>query len=116
MKRLALVLAVLAGSLVAKAQNQPLGWGGKIVTQNNKLTFNLPVMALIADTTFKASKGLMYANIPVDKLLKPSAIAVNPDNMPIAKPANTDKRMPIIKPTGQAIICQLWVKKSPKYI
>ncbi len=56
----------------------------------------MPVTALIADSTFKPSKGVMYANIPVDKLLKTSAI-VNPDHMPITKPTNTDKCMPIVK-------------------
>jgi hypothetical protein len=105
MKRLALVLAVLASGLIAKAQTKPLASGAKIVADNSKITYIMPTAPInivdgkvlnYQDTTFKISPYLNRSNITLDQLLNTTA-TVNADRMPIAKPTNTDPHMPVVK-------------------
>jgi hypothetical protein len=102
MKRLALVLAVITGSLAVKAQNTTLAIKPIKSKNNSVITFNTPINVIdskpfnFRDTTIKPSPYIIRENMTLDQLTKIMA-TVNPDHMPIAKPTNTDPRMPIVK-------------------
>jgi hypothetical protein len=105
MKRVALILIAITGSLALKAQNSTLTMNPIIGKDNSVITFNTPIMRVntvngkavnYKDTTFKVSPYINQSNITLNELLNTTA-TVNPDRMPIAKPTNTDPRMPIVK-------------------
>jgi hypothetical protein len=68
-----------------------------------------------SDTTYERSGYIVYENFSLNQLLNTTA-AANLDRMPIAQPANTDKRMPIVKTDKTAYNMPIVGKKSKPQI
>ncbi len=87
MKTAVLPILILSGMLTAKAQNNS-SLNAKGI--DNNVTY-------YPDTVFKSSSYTVYANLPVGDLNKALQANANTDHMPVAKPQNSDQRMPVVQ-------------------
>lgn len=141
MKKLLVILAILTGTIAVNAQNPGTAFLQKLALTNKRsgnvctcntnrvllkskanadwfqkmttLTADTNKNKLSPDITFKASPYTNGSNITLDQLLNTTASA-NPDHMPVAKPANTDSRMPIVQTDKTAYTMPIVGKTQPR--